>query len=573
MVKKKAIIISVISGVLAVIGTIFILKLVAIAKINSNIKLGERYYQQGRYREAVIVFEKAVKGDKKKLEARIGLFKSYIAIGEKNKGEKLLIETMEIIPKKKQPYLYLAKFYGEENRNKDALAILKKAWENTKENSVKLLLNRCTAQPESIAFILKEELSKNIGNKLVTLILAPVITFPVNNEVYKKEDIKVTWNKISDASDYFVAVRDLTSGKKIVDDVNVKKNATYNIAAALLTNEHRYCISVGVRYLSGNERWNENACILISSKDTKTISLTASPAITSPASGQVYEKNDINIQWNGVEGATAYIVSILDVTIGDQLVNNYNAGLEKNYRLLGAMLVEGHSYRISVGAKESNDEKWSEIVISIASIRKLPQILEITSPVITAPVDGQIYNKGDIAVAWNTVEGAAEYTLLVKDINGVQVISNVGTGMKRSYVIESSKLIEGHSYIVEVAAKDNNGKLKASEVTFKVSKSIPTPKLIIMSPINGAIYSKRDIDVKWTKISAAAFYTIAVMEENGSEILKEFNVGLNNTYTISSALFSGGHKHKIIVKAFDINGKELSQGEAVITISDKKGKH
>lgn len=673
MVKKKVIIVSIISAFVTILAVIFIIKLVGIVKVNNNIKLGNRYYQQGRYRESVIVFEMAVKGDKKKLDGRLGLFKAYIAIGEKKKGEILLIETIEIIPKKKEPYLYLAKFYGEEKRPKDALAILKKAWENTEENNVKLILNRCTAQPGIIVAILSDELSKNIGNKLVTLLSSPVITSPTNGDIFGKEDIKVTWNGIVDAGNYYVSVRDITSGKKIVDDINVKKSTSYIIASSKFVNEHQYCISVGVKYSNGNERWNEKVCVLVSSTKVKNISLNASPVIISPTLGQVCDKDDINVEWKGVEGATAYIISILDVTIGDQLVNNYNVGLEKSYRLLGALITEGHSYRIAICAKgNSGEEKWTEIAISISGSTNIAQINDITSPVITlpangrtydrndiniawnavrgtseyivnvndisankvivdkrssgtelfytipskmlteahrysisvgakasngyikwseititiskakvtllpptitSPVDGGTYKKDNVVVTWNAVEGAAEYILSIQDTNNVQIINNFSTGTKRSYTIEASKIIEGHSYIVEVVAKDSSGNIKASKITFNIIVSTPIEKLVITSPINGAFYSKTDVLISWTKVSSAASYSISVTEDTSREIAKDLNLNLKNEYTLTSDLILEGHKYKITVKALDSEGKQLSQDETAITIVDKNGKH
>ena len=673
--KKKIIISSIIALIIIVLGSVGVWKLASTAKVNSNIKLGNKYYKQGRYRESVYVFQKVNKSKPKNVDGVIGLFKGYIAIRDKKSAEKLLIDSIKLIPDKKLPYLYLARFYAEENRSKDALAIMDKCYSNIEENSIKDLLNKCKAQPGNIVAILNNELSNKIVSRYVLLLSSPVITFPVDGEIYSKNNINVAWNKIPDAVNYFVAVRDITSGKKIIDDVNVKKNINYSVAASLLTNDHSYCISVGAKYSNGDERWNETINVTISSTKAKNLTLSSSPLITFPVSGQAYRKENININWNSVEGAKEYCISILDVTAGNQLMDNYSVGLQNNYNLAGALLTEGHFYRISVAAKGINgEERWNEVGISIsdgtiqtskqpsdtsAPIITMPvngksydktdinigwngvkdaseYILTITdlssktvllnnhslgkglfytlkassltgghsykisvgsksslgeikwseitisilkpqislqSPVITSPINGNSYNKDDVLVAWNSVEGASEYVLTVTDIGtGVNFINNYNMGKELSFIVPAVNLKEGSSYKVKVSAKDSIGNIKSSEVSFKISGSQVT-KLTITSPSDGSVYNKGDIGVGWTKVSAAAYYSITVQEDSGRELVKGVNVGLKNNYVISSELFTSGHKYKITVKAVDARGNELSRDEVVITIVDKGGKH
>jgi len=674
-VKKKIIISSIIALIIIAFGSVGVWKLASNAKVNSNIKLGNKYFKQGRYRESVYVFQKVNKSKPKNVDGIIGLFKGYTAIRDKKSAENLLKDSIKLIPDKKLPYLYLARFYAEDNRAKDALLIMDKCYSNIKENSIKSLFDRCKAQPGNIVTFLNEELSNKINNRFVQLLSSPVINNPIDGEVYGKSNINIAWNKIPDALNYFVAVRDITSGKKIVDDVNVKKNTNYSVSSSLLTNEHNYCISVGAKYSKGDERWNENVIVTISSTKAENQSLSSSPVITYPVSGQAYRKNNMNITWNDVEGAKEYSISILDVTAGNQLIDNYSIGLHKNYNLSGSQLTEGHFYRISVAAKSAKgEEKWSEVGISISdginqtptepldnsgpmitmpingksydktdinigwnsvkeaseyiltvidlsskatiinnqnlgkglvytlkaslltgghnykilvgaknpsgdvkwselTISILKPQVSIQAPIITAPINGNSYNKDDVLVAWKSVEGAVEYIITVTDNGtGVNFINNYSIGKELSYTIPSGILKEGISYKVKVSAKDSAGNIKSSEVSFKINSS-QTTKIEIISPLNGGIYNKGDIGVSWTKVSNAAYYFISVREDSGTEIVKGVNVGLRNSYVIQSELFTSGHKYTITVKAMNSEGNELSRDESVITIVDKGGKH
>jgi len=94
--RKYTIILVVIISLVVVFGLILSAKYITAERIKDNLTLGNKYVQEGKYKEAVLAFEKVIKVDKKNIEARMGLARIYMGSNEYDKAEKMLKELLDI---------------------------------------------------------------------------------------------------------------------------------------------------------------------------------------------------------------------------------------------------------------------------------------------------------------------------------------------------------------------------------------------------------------------------------------------------------------------------------------------
>lgn len=188
-ITRKAIIIAIISILFLLLAGIGFVKYSGASTLRNEIKLGNKYLQEGKYEEAVLAFQKAIKIEPKSVEARVGLGKAYIGSGKIDLAEKAFKEAISINAKKPQAYIELAKLYENEGKTNDAIAILEKGYSATGNSSIKKMLDEIKAkQNQKITFEDKEfeKMIRKIINKETGDITAA--------DLEKVESISITGN-------------------------------------------------------------------------------------------------------------------------------------------------------------------------------------------------------------------------------------------------------------------------------------------------------------------------------------------------------------------------------------------
>ena len=138
MEKKLKIII----GLVAVLLFITVLCAVTVrgeqkSRTKKQVELGNKYLSSGKYKEAVLAFEKAISIDKRNVDARVGAAKAYVEINELKKAENVLEDGLEYTPREEILYLELADVYLKDNKIEDAIKILDIGYEKTKNDKIK----------------------------------------------------------------------------------------------------------------------------------------------------------------------------------------------------------------------------------------------------------------------------------------------------------------------------------------------------------------------------------------------------------------------------------------------------
>ena len=122
--KKRITIIVLVALLIISLGTYFTIEMANAKTVKEQLELGNRYYQEQRYEEAIIAYEKVLEIDAKNVEARIGLAKSYEALQKLAKAQKVLLAGVRLIPKEPAVYIELADLYLLENNILKAISTL-----------------------------------------------------------------------------------------------------------------------------------------------------------------------------------------------------------------------------------------------------------------------------------------------------------------------------------------------------------------------------------------------------------------------------------------------------------------
>lgn len=117
------------------------------AKVKAQIELGNKYIQEGNYKEAIIAFEKAIEIEPKNVDARLRLAKAYTEVGRITDAIRVLKEVIDIDKKREEPYLELANIYIDENKLDEAIRILEIGYENTGNEEIKKMIEELKAKP------------------------------------------------------------------------------------------------------------------------------------------------------------------------------------------------------------------------------------------------------------------------------------------------------------------------------------------------------------------------------------------------------------------------------------------
>ncbi|WP_372998040.1 tetratricopeptide repeat protein [Lutispora sp.] len=177
-----------------IIGIVVVLILIICASIlavslsggdlSKQLKLGEKYLAEGKYEEAILAFEKAIKIDEKNIDARVGLAKAYVATDKLEKAEEVLKDAIGIDPARPEPYIELANVYILEGKNDEAIRILEQGYENTKDESIKKLLDNLKPQPPKASL----ESGTYEGVQTVDLASIPTMTTESNEPSITSND-------------------------------------------------------------------------------------------------------------------------------------------------------------------------------------------------------------------------------------------------------------------------------------------------------------------------------------------------------------------------------------------------
>jgi tetratricopeptide (TPR) repeat protein len=192
--KLSIVIISVI--LILVLGGAGLVQYTKASQVKDGLALGNKYLQEEKHEEAIFSFGKVIKIDGKNTKARVGLAKAYIKIGNAEKAEELLLDSISIKPKKAEPYMELAKLYILENNPVSAIKILTDGYRATNDETINSMLedikSKIIIENIEVTIILKENYS--LPKEITVIVNNVEVLFPVQWNITSIDTTKVGTN-------------------------------------------------------------------------------------------------------------------------------------------------------------------------------------------------------------------------------------------------------------------------------------------------------------------------------------------------------------------------------------------
>ena len=163
------------------------------------------------------------------------------------------------------------------------------------------------------------------------------------------------------------------------------------------------------------------------------------PEIIAPANAVMLPISDLKVQWEPVDFATSYVISVTDTndwtkTFSKTDISDNSIVLEKS------LFKPGGNYRIYVHS--AVDQVYSEPNYIDISIEKL------LPPEITNPVNGTQLDVSDIKVEWKAANLATSYVVAVTDLNTWTKIFTQTDITENSILLDQSLFKSGGDYRV-----------------------------------------------------------------------------------------------------------------------------
>lgn len=424
------------------------------------------------------------------------------------------------------------------------------------------------------------------------------------------DDLEIGWERVDGASEYRVALRNLNTDEKLIDDDTTSTN--YDIDESYLVPGDEYRLAVGAFNERGDDEWTE---ILFTVEDVTPV---VNPDVIYPGNESIVEKEGFNVQWDSVEGASYYKIALRNLNTGTKEPDN-EVVYGTNYYIDESYLASGDEYRLAVGAfNEHGDNEWTEILFTVEEEPVVISV-ELSDEYITLEQE-ESYQLGvniypedveDIRIDWAcdnydvievdntgrvTAVGAGNAYVTVNEKNsGLSARCRVTVEVKepdKATSVELSdediKLKKGESYQLgvkvypenvedisiewgsdnyDVIEVDNLGRVTAvgpgtayvtvyeknsglsagCRVTVEAKEVV---KPIITSPNDGEIFSNdENIKIKWKSESESGKHLLSIKDITGNYYLEERSEIWDTSYTIDKSSLEPGHEYKIAVAA------------------------
>src|SRR5690606_14886235 len=240
-----------------------------------------------------------------------------------------------------------------------------------------------------------------------------------------------------------------------------------------------------------------------------------------------------DIQWDAVEEATGYRISIGTTPMGTEIVNNLDLGDETSYSHT-SNFPEGTIIYVRVTPYNQAGEATAclEEQFTTETLLKTPACTQLISP-----IDGSTQVANDTDIHWDLVE-RSEGCRVGKGSTpmGAEVVSNLDLADENS-CSHTSNFPEGTIIYVRVTPYNEVGEATAClEEQFTTETLLKTPACTqLISPIDGSTQVANDTDIHWDLVEEAEGYRISIGTSIGeSDIIDNLDLGDVTSYSHTS---------------------------------------
>lgn len=225
--NKKKITILVLALLLLIIslGTYFTVQVVNARTIDEQLKIGNKFYEEQKYEEAIIAYEQVLDIDPKNTEARIGIAKSYVALEKHVKAVEVLVAGIKIVPKSASLYLELSDVKLMQEDILGAIESLDEGFGVTNDSKIKEQLKEI----DEDLILVSDRDKVQIGKTAELKVLYTKQNDNSSKEKEQEKEKEQNANESNEESDNQPASNDTTDSTKDTSEETVEKDEVENI--------------------------------------------------------------------------------------------------------------------------------------------------------------------------------------------------------------------------------------------------------------------------------------------------------------------------------------------------------
>ena len=361
--------------------------------------------------------------------------------------------------------------------------------------------------------------------------------------------IEFDWSDVSGARYYIFALRDETTGVKVIDNKQIS-SSSYTLSSGYFKVGHTYKLAVGAYAADDNQAWTNPYYFEVVAPEM------SAPYFTAPQNGETLSFANVTVRWNSVREASYYLFSLRDVTTNQLLLDNvksYNA----YYTISRSMLTKGHEYKVAVGAFDVyGNQKWDNpTYFKIETDQVAPAPVSVNNPTIIYPYNYSAVDYENIFALWTEEPLASHYIFSLRNSNTNQSIYNRSTTASNNFAIPMNMIEPGAQYKWAAAAVVNGVEYWTEVVYFTVNQQKLIAPVIGTSNLQ-SVKEGTDVFINWSSSAGANSYMISVLNVTDNVKVINNSTVYTNSYAIGKHLLKPNKQYKVAVGAMYSNGKE-----------------
>lgn len=272
-------------------------------------------------------------------------------------------------------------------------------------------------------------------------VLAPTIKYPKSNDSIVGSVPSITWTGINGRDHYLITLKDLTTGKYILDR-EIINFTHYDFEYRDFEMGHSYKVAVAA-VKDGKEYWNESYFNIIHN-DFRI------PEFKNIKDGEEVPYEDLFLSWTNTLNIDYYLLTVKDLTDGELIVDDLKTD-HTIYKMSKETLKPGHEYEALAVTFRGSDYVSDSVKFYVAHQELLVPVLDDIN---------DIYPYDTIKFAWKPVKGATKYYVSLQNLSDKSLVVDKVEVAETHYKILKSQLKDFNNYRLVLHA--SNGKLEST---------------------------------------------------------------------------------------------------------------
>ena len=342
----------------------------------------------------------------------------------------------------------------------------------------------------------------------------PTLNLPVENSQAVPVPVKLTWENMTDASEYELQVSTIFDFSDNIINQKSITETSYEVSTLSHDTKHFWRVKAWDNYAVSN--WSDPYIFT---------TFKTGPVLSSPANNSIDINADITFSWNALSGAQDYEIQVAPTSDFSTLETSVNNITSPSVFIAAFGNDKTYYWRVRANFNEGPSD-WSE-VFTFNTIRSGPDLIY--------PPDNDTNISVHINFSWNSISDAISYQLQVStDAQFTSTELNFDDIIDPKY--EAKTLNHSQQYFWRVRAHFDNGSSAWSVTrTFTTLKTGP----VLSSPDNNETGVNRDVNLYWNNVASAIEYHAQVSTDISFNS-PEYDSGqlASTTYYLQSLAYS-----------------------------------